>query len=352
MLAAARGALRPLVIGLAFAYPLALAAIALGFYCVGERWWLTAAGLYAPRLPLALPLPFFVVALLVLRRARLLWTQVVAALLVLFPLMGFVVPSPFSAHPKTATIRVLSFNVNSAVFGPESIVAAIAAHDPDVALLQEAPWGGQPGEAPLLAALRRRFAYVIAWKQFVFASRYPLVKGPEPASVSLAGRPHAALFESCTVATPLGEVSLFSVHPSSPRGVLHVKHFRAAFHQVRTGQIFAGDPEADISGNAAIRALQIAAATRAAEAESGPVLIAGDTNLPGLSAAARRSFADFSDGFRAVGSGFGYTYPSKHPFLRLDRILVSDKLRFVSFQVDCEGVSDHLCVVAEVQASP
>lgn len=344
--------LRALVVGMAFAYPLALAAIALGFSRVGERWWVTAAGLYAPRLLFAIPLPLLVAALLLARAPRFLWTQLVAAVLVLFPLMGLVVSRRPTVTPNAPTLRVLSFNVDSAAFGAENVAASIALHAPDVVMLEESPWGGQPGEAPLLAALRRNYAYVVPAAQFIVASRYPLVKSPSPQSLHLGGRARMPLFERYEAETPIGKLALFAVHPTSPRGVLHVKHFRAALHQVRTGGIFVGDPEADVSSNAALRSLQIGAATRAAATETLPVLLAGDTNLPGLSAVARESFAGFTDGFGAAGNGFGYTYPSTHPFLRLDRILVSDKLRFVSFQVDCEGVSDHLCVVAEVQASP
>ena len=88
----------------------------------------------------------------------------------------------------------------------------------------------------------------------------------------------------------------------------------------------------------------------AAARESLPVSIAGDTNLPGLSAVFRRTLSRYSDAFRVAGWGLGYTFPQKFPFLRLDRILTNHKLRAVSFGVGCEGASDHLCVVAEIQA--
>ena len=54
--------LRLLAIIGAVAYPLALVAVILAFRYVGERWWVTLAAMYLPRLGFALPLPFILVA--------------------------------------------------------------------------------------------------------------------------------------------------------------------------------------------------------------------------------------------------------------------------------------------------
>jgi endonuclease/exonuclease/phosphatase family metal-dependent hydrolase len=85
---------------------------------------------------------------------------------------------------------------------------------------------------------------------------------------------------------------------------------------------------------------------RDATDERNPVIIAGDSNLPTLSKLARLNFANFSDGFSEAGTGFGYTYPARPSWMRIDRILASSALRFTTFEVGCAGVSDHLCVVA------
>jgi endonuclease/exonuclease/phosphatase family metal-dependent hydrolase len=339
---------RRLLVLCAFVYPAGLIALTLGFYCIGERWWVTAAGLYAPRLPFVLPLPLLVIALWLSGLRRYLWTQLVAGVVAFVPFMGFVPPRLARPSDTAPRLRVLSFNVNTAFGGTQLIADEIAAHSPDIALLQEGPYyNGQ-----LLDALRAHFPYVQSSTQFIVASRYPLVSSNEPKSVRFYGRLHAPGFMRYVFETPLGSLVVYSVHPTSPRGVLHLRQFRAALHQLETGELFAGDPELDVASNAGLRALQIGTAAEAAQVESLPVLIAGDTNLPGLSTIFREHLSRFNDGFAAVGWGFGYTYTNKHPFLRLDRILVSDKLGFVSFQVACPGVSDHLCVVADIQARP
>jgi endonuclease/exonuclease/phosphatase family metal-dependent hydrolase len=340
-----RRSLRGLLVSCAVAYPLGLLALAWGFYRIGEGWWVTAAALYAPRLPLAVPVPLLVVALWLTGLGRLLWTQLVAVFALII-VLGFVIPLPSSARAGAPRLRVLSFNVNSGLGGPAAIADKILAESPDIALLQEAPSAPQ-----LVEALRASFPYVESSTQFVVASRYRIVSSTDPGRVPFYGRLRSPRFMRYLVDTPLGQLAVYNVHPISPRGVLHVHELRAALHQLRTGELFAGDPEADMRTNTGLRAQQIAAAATAAARESVPVLIAGDTNLPGLSAILRKNLSSYRDGFRAVGWGLGYTFPSNHPFLRLDRILTTRALNVVSFKIDCQGVSDHLCVVADVQAS-
>jgi endonuclease/exonuclease/phosphatase family metal-dependent hydrolase len=343
-----RRSLRRVLIACAIAYPLALFACALGFYCIGEDWWVTAAGLYAPRLVFLLPLPLTVTSLLMLGERRLLWTQVVAAFIAIVPLMGFVLPLPHAKVSSRPTLRVLTFNVDSVRAGPAEIAAAIAKNAPDVALLQEIMQ--VRGNAELIAALHTSFPYVEASTQFIIASRYPVVARTLPHRLFFHGKTSFSQFVRYLVETPLGELAIYNVHPRSPRGVLHVRTFHAVMPELESGQLLAGDPSADVRANAELRELQIHEAASSAARESLPTIVAGDTNLPGLSAIFRRNLSLFADGFREASWGFGYTFPVNHPFLRLDRILANDKLRFVSFRIDCRGASDHYCLVAEVQA--
>src|SRR2546423_14277236 len=85
---------RRIVAAVAVGYVAALLLVIALLRFVGEAWWITDVGLYLPRLVLALPLPFVTLALLLCRMRRLLLTQLAAALLVLFPAMGLVLPWP------------------------------------------------------------------------------------------------------------------------------------------------------------------------------------------------------------------------------------------------------------------
>ena len=333
------------LISAAFAYPLVLIVLALALYRGAESWWVTTALLYAPRIVFALPLPLIALGLLLSGLRKLLWSQLVALLVLLFPLLGLVLPWPASATADVPRVRLLSFNANSGFFGAPAIVREILAANPDIVLIQEGQFGG--GE--LSEALHARYPYVQASTQFTVASRFPIVSATDPERLPYFGRQRSPRFMRYLIQTPLGEIACYSVHPISPRGALHIHRFRDVLHQLRTGAFLTGDPEADVVGNAGLRALQIEAAANLAAREQVPVIVAGDTNLPGLSSILRKHLARYADAFRTASWGFGYTFPANHPFLRLDRILGGPELHFTSFRVGCPGVSDHLCVVAEIE---
>jgi vancomycin resistance protein VanJ len=80
------------------------------------------------------------------------------------------------------------------------------------------------------------------------------------------------------------------------------------------------------------------------------VILAGDFNLPALSHIVRDNLGDLDDAFANAGRGFGYTYPTKLPFLRIDRIFTGHGLRAVEVEVGNARASDHLCVGAVITA--
>jgi endonuclease/exonuclease/phosphatase (EEP) superfamily protein YafD len=80
-------------------------------------------------------------------------------------------------------------------------------------------------------------------------------------------------------------------------------------------------------------------------------VLAGDTNLPSLSETLGRYLSSYADGFKEAGWGLGYTFPAnrRRAWMRLDRVLASAPLRFVRFETGTSSISDHRCVVAELQ---
>jgi endonuclease/exonuclease/phosphatase (EEP) superfamily protein YafD len=74
-------------------------------------------------------------------------------------------------------------------------------------------------------------------------------------------------------------------------------------------------------------------------------IIAGDFNAPD-SGPAFKVLKDYHSAFHQAGTGFGLTYPAKHPFMRIDHILGSEDIEFSNFRTfDCG--SDHLGIVTE-----
>jgi endonuclease/exonuclease/phosphatase (EEP) superfamily protein YafD len=312
---------------------------------VGESWWVTTIGLYLPRLVLGAPLPLVATALLVLKMRRWLWTQAAAAWLLLFPVMGFVLPGWHRGDGSAPRIRLLTCNINSALAGVDAVVAEVDRHQPDVVLLQEI---GRPDQ--LEAALHLRFPTVEVIGQFALAARYAIQSRADPAKVPYYGQARSPRYLQRVLETPLGPIAFYNVHPVSPREDFAALRGHGLKRELFTGRLFSGGSAGVIAANAGLRELQVRSFAEAARAEPVPVVIAGDTNLPWLSKIFGRHLAAFQDGFESAGWGLGYTYPNdRKPWMRIDRIMASEQLRFVGFEVAQSQASDHLCVVAELK---
>ncbi len=336
-----------LVAIVAISYPLALAVVVVALRAIGERWWVTATALYLPRAAFALPLPFIVGALVVQRRWRLLATQLLAAALLAFPLMGLVLPH-FHRRQDGPSIRVFSLNANGGLAGPDVLLTSIDRYAADVVLLEEIVLGP---DDPLFRGLRSRYPTVVTSSQFVVASRFPLSPIDEPDRLDYSGRKRSPRYIRMVVDTPLGSVALYGVHPISPREDFYSIRGHGLRHELLSGRFFQGAAAPVVQANSGLRAAQIESIAERSGRETLPVLIAGDTNLPDLSPLLGTLSAGREDGFRGAGSGLGYTFPASHPWMRIDRMFADAALRFETFEVGCAGASDHLCIVAQLGAS-
>jgi endonuclease/exonuclease/phosphatase family metal-dependent hydrolase len=261
--------------------------------------------------------------------------------------MGLTRPRPTLASANAPTIRILSYNVAFG-YGASDFAAQLAEmnrYTPDIVFLEEIG----PDEK-LVSQLKERYAEVIAADQFVVATRFHIVSTTVPDTLMVRGHAHHARFLRLEVDCPLGRIVFYVVHPISPREAL----WRVVWGGRRgllTGKSF-GPANADaFYENAELRERQASAFGDAAQRETDPVIIAGDTNLPDLSWILGRYLSGFQDGFLKAGRGFGYTFPTGRygPWMRIDRIFATTALRFVHFEVGTSHASDHLCVVADVQ---
>jgi endonuclease/exonuclease/phosphatase family metal-dependent hydrolase len=252
--------------------------------------------------------------------------------------MGLVLPG-LRPPVRGKTVRVLSYNVDTGNARREELLARVDALRPDIVLFQES-WS-----PALCAGLRSRYTHVECISQFVIASRFAILDRTDPEPVEHFGRRRSARFMRYRLDSSLGELAVYSVHPISPRGAVRLPQWSEVTR--RSGGPF-WRAESEILNNALLREEQAAAVVALARREQVPVLIAGDTNLPGLSAALHRHFSEYRDGFARASWGFGYTYPARRPFLRLDRMMVGAPLDFADFQVGCPDASDHLCIVGDV----
>jgi endonuclease/exonuclease/phosphatase family metal-dependent hydrolase len=339
---------RAIVTVSAVVYPLALLAVVAALRLIGERWWVTTIALYLPRIGFALPLPLVVSALLVAGSYRLLVTQVVAALVVLFPLMGLQVGGPRTAAPGTQRFRLVTLNTGLGKNGTGEILERIHGAHPDVIVLEEV------GDHDLEALRRGLPGYAFRHlDQFVIASRFPIDEAVMPPPIWSDGEARAAEYAHCRLRTPAGPIRLFAVHPVSPHEAFNQLRGRGLWYELLTGRVLRSASARAMEANTRDRLAQVRALAADAAASADPVVIAGDTNLPGLSWAFAHWLGGLRDGFAEVGRGFGYSYPAQRMvWMRIDRILAGPRVRFLDVATISPGVSNHLAVAADLELLP
>ena len=332
----------------AIVYLLALLAVVAALRLVGERWWVTTVALYLPRIGFALPLPLLVVALLVARSYRLLVTQLLAAFVLLFPLMGMHVGGARAGTPGARRFRLFTLNTGLGKNGTGEILDRIRGANPDVIALEEVDDGD-------VEALRRGFpGYDFRHlDQFVIASRFPIEEEVVPPPLWSHGRAQSAQYAHCRLITPAGPIRLFAVHPISPHDAFDRLRGRGLWYELLSGRLLGAASARAMEANTEERLAQVRALGGDAAKSPEPVIIAGDTNLPGLSWAFSHWLGAFSDGFAEVGRGFGYSYPAQRmAWMRIDRILAGSRFRFLEVATISPRISDHLPVTADLELLP
>jgi endonuclease/exonuclease/phosphatase (EEP) superfamily protein YafD len=342
--------LRRAVLAIAVAYPLALLLVLVAMRGIGERWSLSTILLYLPRAVFALPLPPLVFALLFVRPRRWLLTQVVAALILLFPLMGLELGGPRAPTPGTPRLRLLTANVDLGSATVIELAAAILGARADIVCMQEAPDDQSYRLAPHLPG------YVVrADGQFIVASKFPITDVYVPPGIDHDGESVAPNFVRYRIAAPGGLVDVYNVHPASPHGAFDRLRGDGLLYELASGRLFVNHAAyRRLRRNAGLRDLQVRALAAHARAAPYPVIIAGDTNLPAQSWILGHALGGYQDGFVEAGRGFGYTFPARRApaWLRLDRILADGSFRFVSFARLGVHVSKHFPVVADLERVP
>jgi len=279
---------------------------------IGERSRLSLILLYLPRQPLLVgAILGAVLAPLTKRNVRVLVAlQVVAALVVLFPVMGFKLGG---SGKSDFPVRLATYNVYFGKLSRPALLDEIAAMPADIILLQ-ATYDSMGDR------VKERFPErsIHHEDDFILITRYKITSVDIPPPLADGSAPK---FVGYVLETDAGPLRVFNVHPFSPR--------HALFEDEQTND------------NIRHREEQIAAVVAAAKRPGPPFVIAGDTNLPALSSMGRRYLGDLHDAFDDVGFGLGYTFPAKRPWMRIDRALAKDGVRFVDVRVGKLGASDH-----------
>jgi endonuclease/exonuclease/phosphatase (EEP) superfamily protein YafD len=298
--------------------------------------------LYLPQQVWLLPLPVLALPCLVIR-PWLLGVHLSTALAVLLLLMGF----RWALLPARATpsIKVLTNNIGQK--GGERLTPLVEQEAPDLIVMQEAKGRG-PGYA------RQYPAHHTVWHgEFGLVSRVPVLDSGPVEGLAWGTLPVAVRY---VLDFDGRRLVLYNVHLPTPREYLQRLKGRGLLSEIKRSLLGRRAPAHADSLQDYIRThTTLAAALRdRLDAESDPVVVAGDLNVPPLGRAYRTLRGSLTDAFAARGRGFGFSFPGTTrnplslfgPWLRLDYVLCGNRIRPVACRVEPHRRAQHRAVLA------
>jgi endonuclease/exonuclease/phosphatase family metal-dependent hydrolase len=328
-----------------------------------ERWLPATLLAYGPRGVLLAPLTLLVPAA-VLFSWRSLVFSALGAVVVAWPIMGW---HPFGVRgdPPSRTfdaatamaLRVVSLNAQGGAVVQSGVPYLLGTYDPDLLMVQECG-------APLVTMLRLLpDRHVVAERGLCLVSRWPVTQVDSmPRStfreLRQLGYGGTALVTHYRIAHPDGALHAVNLHLETARkgleglvgedGLLPDGGAQAIDRLDANVSTVTGTAAA----NAAVRDAESRAAARWAfeRRTCGPLVIAGDFNLPQESTIYRQHWRRFVNAFDAAGHGFGHTkIEGRLLRVRIDHVLtLPEDADVLGAWVGSDVGSDHRPLVADL----
>jgi len=312
----------------------AIVGVAGVLWLAGDRWWLTVPLLYGPRwvvgaalvgmVPLLLAVPRHGALLLAMACATL-WFGVLGA----SPGLG-----RFFGGSDGLSLRVVTFNIRAGNDQDPAIGHWLADVDADIAVLTEC----RAERGAVIAEIARRnlrtasgICLLSRLKIDSLAARDPREFWREYGSGAIV---RASVYHPIA-----GPLHIGMVHLATPRHVLD--HFFDLSNIPTLGDT--------VGANIALRDRESAAARAWIGDPASIDLVAGDFNLPVESAIFRRHWGDFTNAFWQAGWGLGRTKYTRLIGVRIDHILLGDRLHARRSWVGPALGSDHRPVITELR---
>ncbi len=331
------------LIGLSVLNALAVLALFVLVCFVSEKWWVSAAISFVPRLPFAVPsVVLLVMTLLKMPRWSIL--NGLASVVGLVFIGGLCAPVDRDSRPDDSTriIRLLSCNVQDGDSYPDLLLREFLKVDADVLVLQEAL-----GCESIDQVYSDR--HILQRGEYRIISRYPVRQVGElrtPTVFGNTGRLTATVFE---VDHPTGTFQVVNVHCHTARWGLR---------ELSWDSIVTGNGVEAFQTFQIIREMELNALAEycAMAARRMPTLFVGDFNTPSSSSMFNDSWSRYRNAFESAGWGYGYTspcntanrWPNNTPWLRIDHILATSNWAIHSAAIGHTNGSDHRLVWAEV----
>jgi vancomycin resistance protein VanJ len=295
---------------LAWAYLAGVVAVTVCIRLLADRWWVATALLFAPRWVWAVPLGVLVPAAAVVRDRKLLGALGVSAFLVVFPVMGFQVPSlrAMLTDKSHRDLRVMTYNVGGGEIDPRALAPLLDLLEPDVALFQEC------GELldGARSTLEQRGWHVDAAYGSCIASRFPIktIDRRDPRDIwQMNGSGVIVRYELDAPGIP--GLNVQNMHLETVRdglvSVMRLAPWRGAWA---------------LDANIRQRDLESGLGKAWTERATGPLVITGDFNMPYESRIYQRHWSSFTNAFGESGLGFGDSKETNWHGIRIDHVLV------------------------------
>jgi endonuclease/exonuclease/phosphatase family metal-dependent hydrolase len=167
-------------------------------------------------------------------------------------------------------------------------------------------------------------------------SRFPMVIRRRIGEEEV-GRSWSAPAFSVDLETPDGPIGVVAVHLPTPRdGLEHMMTGR--WHGIPT-----------MIQTTKNRRHESEVSCQLAREISGPIIVAGDFNMPVDSAIYREFWSDWQNAFSVAGCGYGHTKFTRRFGVRIDHVLASDHWRVLKARVGPDLGGDHRPVIVELQ---
>lgn len=292
--------------------------------------WLATLLLYMPQhIWLVVPAILLLIAWARRNRRAVLWNLVTVGF-VSVALMGFRFPVWRVGEEPGIPLRVMTYNMNHASRGLGRVAETIRRQSPDIVCLQEANPGPWNSELPTRMDSLMPGWHVARFRSFATLSRYPIISREVHEMQPATGR---VVLETVVDVKGRKLVVLNTHLTTAVKGSL--LHRNVSLERYMRDAV-------------AMRSFQVAVLQKVLGASKGAVVVMGDFNNPPRGVLYHRLLSRLRDAFGLAGFGFGHTYSTRMPVLRLDYVFVNDKLGVKRCFVPRVSASDHRPVVADL----
>jgi endonuclease/exonuclease/phosphatase family metal-dependent hydrolase len=251
---------------------------------------------------------------------------------------------PTPSARSNVELTMMTFNTLAWQREGRDLEASISEANPDVVGLQEI---GPRGADHLAQTLADRWPYHFITQSASSSGAAVLSRYPISEPVAFRASPSGHWWQRMTIEAPSGPFTYLNIHTKIP-------HIRTT-HQKLAGRRF------PLEFHAEQRRSEVQALVAMLERMDGPVIVGGDFNMTERSPDHRLLSTRLHDAFKAVGAGFGMTFPKRgsfprafpapFPLLRLDYIWHSRHFVASWAYKGDGGQSDHHPIVAGFRLS-